>query len=408
MPVSISIISHVSLDNIASGQKKRIFDMVKGLSKSARLKYIFVGQPCEFTGTQVRLGEMGVETELFRNGYDNNIIKILVNVVYGITFPLLGIKKSWFISFIASIINRNRFRELDSDIVIAEYYHNAVAFRHIRHSIKIIDTHDLQFVTLRIFLERSPFKHIFIRSIQIRFAQWLELHYIAKANAIISVNSVESQYIQSKIKNIDVYFCPLTINRVIRKEIDSLESVKCHLNIAYFSNLGTERSRNELKSLVTSILSEVNRQLDNKVILYVLGNNPSEAIKELCKEPNVKLVGFIESIEEGFKDIHFLINYWTEPSYGFRTRVIDALSTGTPVLTNAAGVDGMGLYYGKSIFCFESAHECATLLKHFSEDMGAYRSACEESLVEAEKYLADIVYTKLTMWLENYCMTLPK
>ena len=393
--MDIAIISHVSLGDIKSGQQKRIYDLVRHISQVSHVKYYYVGHQQEYLDTLKELSRFGVETLYLNNCYSNVFIKTIVNLLYIATFPLIGIKKSWFISYIATLINKNTYVGLKSDIVISEYYHNAIAFKYIKNTLRIIDMHDMQFVTLESYLNNSIFRYLPTKYIQMRIARWLELRYINKADAVISVNNEESKYVEKYTGCKNIIFCPLTINGKNTNLKQHKASMPSDIKIAYFSNLSSARSYNEVLFLVTHVAPELNRRFDNKVTLYVVGNNPSEPLVELCKVPNVVMVGRVDSIEEGFKDMHFLINYWEGRSYGFRTRVIDALSTGTPVLTTRAGIDGMGLDLDKCVLVFESIDELAEIINRYVTDESAYNNACQSAYEESLKYDSAVVYAKL-------------
>lgn len=86
--------------------------------------------------------------------------------------------------------------------------------------------------------------------------------------------------------------------------------------------------------------------------LWLIGSNPPDRIRQLTANPRVKVTGFVENISECFRSISLMQCPWSG-TYGFRSRVVEAMSAGVPVIATPEAVAGMDLEPGKGIF-FES------------------------------------------------------
>ena len=78
--------------------------------------------------------------------------------------------------------------------------------------------------------------------------------------------------------------------------------------------------------------------------------NPPKNIIELEEsEENVFVTGYVDKIEEVINKMDIAIIPWSG-KYGFRSRIIEIMASGVPVLTTSDAIDGMMLRSGEGIF----------------------------------------------------------
>lgn len=383
----IGVFSFVVLNDLFSGQQRRILDLVVGLSKEFDVYYFEISDE-DITKSEANFHNNSVHCINYKLGY-NLIFKSVVNLVYFLIFPFFGVKKSLILARTWSFLNKKKINKLNLDVIIVEYFMSSYIFEHVKmDTIKIIDMHDIQFVTLKSALKEK--KNIF-RHFQLNFAKKIEISMLKKADALISVNTKEITTLKNLGVNSKFFFVPLTINGSAILKTRKFVEFKV-INLAYFAGLSSKRSFEELTHILKNILPAAFSKYGDGVKLFVFGSNPSKEITELCnKLPNVELIGRINNISDSFRNIHFSVNFWLGDSYGFRTRVIDVLACGVPILLNKNCVEGMGFSHNNCLVFIEDGNDVVDSIEYYRNNETKYALICEESIVTAKLFESNLV-----------------
>ena len=67
----------------------------------------------------------------------------------------------------------------------------------------------------------------------------------------------------------------------------------------------------------------------------------------------VNVTGFVEEVQEVLKTMSLVLCPWSG-NYGFRSRIVEVMALGVPVVATPAAVDGMELESGRGIVLVES------------------------------------------------------
>jgi len=87
--------------------------------------------------------------------------------------------------------------------------------------------------------------------------------------------------------------------------------------------------------------------------LWLVGSNPTERLRSLTSDSRVKVTGFVEDVQEVLKTMSLVLCPWAG-TYGFRSRIVEVLALGVPVVATPAAVDGMELESGRGITLADS------------------------------------------------------
>lgn len=399
----IAVLSFVVLNDIFSGQQKRIFDLIIGMSEDFEVHYFEITDQ-DTINSNKNLSDTGVHYHNYALGY-NLIFKGVVNFLYFFLFPFFGIKKSLILVKIWSFLNQNKLKKMDFEVMIVEYFMCAFVFRYIdSRTTKIIDMHDIQFITLESLLINSK---TFFKKSKIYFSRVIELKTLKIADGLISVNTNEIEMLKKLGVKSNFFFVPLSVDdgEIYRNTVKRDFAV---INLAYFAGLSTQRSYEELYFILNDLLDPVFKGNDLVIKLYVYGNNATQQIIELCnKYANVTFVGRLTNIRDGFTDIHFALNFWLGMSYGFRTRVLDVLSCGVPILTNEKCVEGMGLGSKCGVVFIEDSSSIVAMLNFYRAHFEEYNNLCDDAIRTAKLYARSEVSAKFIRELNNF-LVLPK
>jgi len=394
----IGVFSFVVLKDILSGQQRRILDLVIGLSEEFDVYYFEISDE-DINKSKANFLETSVHYINYKLGY-GRIFKSVVNLIYFLLFPFFGVKKSLILARIWSYLNRKKLRKLNLDVIVSEYFMSSYIFNYIKtDTIKIIDMHDIQFVTLKSALRE---KSSIFKNSQIYFARRIEILMLKKADALISVNTKEIETLQNLGIDSKFFFVPLTINEsAISKQKEILEIKE--INLAYFAGLSSKRSFEELSYILYNILPPVVVKFGAGVKLFVFGSNPSKELTELCARfSNVELIGQITSISDSFRNIHFSVNFWLGDSYGFRTRVIDVLACGIPILLNKSCVEGMGFSPNNCLVFIEDGNDVVDSIEYYRNNEKKYSLLCKESIETSKLYERTVISKRFNYELLDF------
>ena len=81
----------------------------------------------------------------------------------------------------------------------------------------------------------------------------------------------------------------------------------------------------------------------------------------LARDPRVKVTGFVEEVAPLLASMHAAVVPWIG-RYGFRSRVVELMAVGVPVVATPDAVAGMDLHDGEEILLGESTEELARAL----------------------------------------------
>ncbi len=139
--------------------------------------------------------------------------------------------------------------------------------------------------------------------------------------------------------------------------------------------------------------------------LWLVGSNPSPRLRRLESDPRVRVTGYVERVEEVLSKISVVLCPWSG-TYGFRSRLVEVMALGVPVVATPAAVDGMELQSGNGIVLAETNEALADEAVKLLADPD--RLALQSRLARAEMerlYSLENTYGRLIrelkQWLEE-------
>jgi glycosyltransferase involved in cell wall biosynthesis len=139
--------------------------------------------------------------------------------------------------------------------------------------------------------------------------------------------------------------------------------------------------------------------------LWLVGSNPTECLRNLTSDSRVKVTGFVEEVQDVLKTMSLVLCPWSG-TYGFRSRIVEVMALGVPVVATPAAVDGMELESGRGITLADSdevlAERALELLSAPNEVEAQSRLARSEMerLYSLENTYGRLM-TELREWLEQ-------
>lgn len=233
-----------------------------------------------------------------------------------------------------------------------------------------------------------------------RFLNWryrcFEKATWRRFNHIISMNTVENQYLRQELSG-NIFFENIGMGVDFKQWPYSWKPAKPARIIFYGSLSGRQNERaalrcaNQIMPLVWSKTPDVQ--------LWLVGANPPDSLRALEKKNRVKVTGFIEQVQNVLSQATIILCPLSG-KYGFRSRLIESMALGVPIVATSDAVYGMNLENRQGIVINDSdsgaAEEIVKLLT-------SAKTAKEQSLLARkqveEKFSFEQTYGKMISFL---------
>jgi glycosyltransferase involved in cell wall biosynthesis len=164
--------------------------------------------------------------------------------------------------------------------------------------------------------------------------------------------------------------------------------------IAFYGGLASPQNQRDALLSYQEIMPMIWKRFPD-VEFWIVGSNPPDFIKNLEQDSRVHVTGFLENPQDVLKTTSFVLCPWSG-TFGFRSRVVEVMSLGVPVLASRDAVYGMGFEIGNGISVSNSSAEMATQgLKWLNNnDELAYQSSLARQQIE-DKFSYEATYIRL-------------
>ena len=205
-----------------------------------------------------------------------------------------------------------------------------------------------------------------------------EIHYSKLYDKVIFVSAVETAYLNKKLPGKAITI-PVGINAVPEREL-AITPEKYLLS--YVGNLKVAANVDTLHWIISDILPKIH----HNVKFMVIGKCPDD-IKEKYKDNNhVIFTGRVDNLVEYIRKSQIFLSpilYGT----GIKTKILESMSMGVPVVTNDVGAEGIAADDGKEFWVRNDsiviAEQVDYLLEHY--DVALRVAEAGKKLVE-DKY----------------------
>lgn len=116
------------------------------------------------------------------------------------------------------------------------------------------------------------------------------------------------------------------------------------------------------------IVREILPLLPEDVHYYVAGKYP-DSVKEFMDPNRVTMMGYVDDIRSFVKGTEI---YLSPIAYGtgIKTKIVEAMAMGIPVITNSVGAEGLNVTNGKELFIAEDPEEIAKMVMKLLSNPG--------------------------------------
>jgi glycosyltransferase involved in cell wall biosynthesis len=141
---------------------------------------------------------------------------------------------------------------------------------------------------------------------------------------------------------------------------------------------------------------------------WLVGSNPPKSLQNLANDKRVKVTGYIERVQDILKTMSAVLCPWTG-EYGFRSRLVEVMALGVPVVASTQAVYGIDMQSNKGIFLEDSASGMGKAsLKLLSNTEFARRQSRLARQQTEEKFSFETSYEHLANELLSFVLSIRK
>lgn len=384
---------------IKMGSQVRMFDIVKSLSQDHEIDVIAKVPGKEYLSSEYTEPIKRICNEYYpvvapnkeniikRSFYkinfwfENRIRLTPANLFY---FSNTGLAKK-----IAEIANSKKY-----DIINCEYWYSCAVYQHLTYRPYFaLDTHDINFEKHEM---GQRYKNQWRQNRRkIEKYKSLELEHTGLNDLIISVSESDCEYFKGVFPEKSHIKIPIgqDLSTYLNYSLPSDDDK----NILFYGSMGSAQNVKAFFRLFNDIFPGIKSKIPDAKLI-VLGANPSAEIKKLHDGKNICVLGYVEDIREWISKAKIMI-LPLDIAGGFRTRVVEVMAMGVPVIGTHNALDSIEMTSGVHGYVTESDDEMAEQAVLLLNDSGLRRHMSEECRkFVAEKYTIDATYGKLSKY----------
>jgi glycosyltransferase involved in cell wall biosynthesis len=392
------IVSGVIPFPIKSGQQQRVFYTLKALHNSFDITFLSVVPEPKNIEIRDGLSELCDDVILLPSRYSGGFYRRFFLKAVGEAYAIAaGLKFSNFLigkveltpKRVAEAVGRRRF-----DLALFEYWHASDCvplFREIGTPC-VLDMHDILWESYKKYLDSKRSFPSFYRNYALKKYRACETAAWNLYDLIVAINPVERDEVRKAVlKAVKVAYVGMGTD--LGAWPFSWEP-KNPPRVGYYGGLGNPVRQREAMRCYEAIMPEVWGQVPNAE-LWIIGSDPPETIRSLQKDARVKVTGYLERIQDALRTMSVLLCPFSG-TFGFRSRLIETMALGVPVVATRDAGYGMDLDNGQGILLLnddrEMAQACLNLLN--DPEFSVNQSKLARRQVE-NKFSYDATYGKL-------------
>jgi len=221
-----------------------------------------------------------------------------------------------------------------------------------------------------------------ILDIEGRLVERRELELAKKFDKVILVSPEEANLLKYTIGKKEIYYIYPTVKRMTLR----LNIKKLSPSISFMGLLNVPHNEKALITFIKKIFPEIKRLYPN-IKFFIVGANPTEKLKKLVRlnSSNIILTGYVENFSEYILKTDLFI----APIYfgtGIKTKILDAMSLGMPVITTPLGVQGLSVKHLRDIIIVNDDKEFVYFVDKLLKDEELRSSIGKKAYQYVNKY----------------------
>lgn len=389
------MISHVWPVPGLSGQEKRVYYVLKALRQTFHVTFLTFADPGKRKLHTPGLKQLCDEAIVLGSRYNASLLSRLVFKAIGQLYSYYtGLKPSNFAIGRVELTGARVQRAIKGrafEAVIFEYWHaHHVLDKGIfRDTPTILDMHNILWQTYKTQVSSTK---------AIQKYRLYEERVWNKFDRLITINQDETDYVRERLDDDKVWYIPMGIEL---KEWPMIPYPENEVpRIAWYGGLGSAHNQRDALRVCEEIMPEIWQDIPDAEF-WIIGSKPPQHLLELSKaDSRVTVTGFVEDIAPALGRTDIVLCPW-EGTYGFRSRLVEVMATGTPVITTHDAASGMNLDHGEGILFNNALEEWPAMVVELLSSPGQMMELRKKArqVVEAQ-YSLEATYSQLPRMIE--------
>ncbi len=269
------------------------------------------------------------------------------------------------------------------DLALYEYFHATPSVAALRaHGIPcVLDMHDILWQSYQ--RELASAGELSQRNERrlARYRAQEESAWLAY-DGLIAINADELRYVQSKTRatqklfhaamGVDLAAWPYAWQPVTP------------LRVAYYGGLGNRHNQAGALACVKEIMPLLWQRFPDTELWLIGSHPPAHLIELAAQDARLHVTGFIPDVANLLKPVTALLCPW-EGTFGFRSRLIEAMAVGVPVVASPDAVYGMDLANKQGLWLGTTTNELATHALRLLDDVTFAAAQSQAARQQVEK-----------------------
>jgi glycosyltransferase involved in cell wall biosynthesis len=379
-----------------SGQQQRVYYKLRALRDNFHISFLTYAGPAEVANVTDRLLDSCDEAIVLPSLYLKNLFSRLWYRFWGGLYILFtGLKLSNYVVGRVELASQRLINALDGrdfDCVLFEYWHTygtARMFKE-RRVYTILDMHDILWRSYARQLDLWKGLPTGLKNWRVRQYQRREEAAWNDYSALIAINRDELDYSRQKVStDVDLLYAPMGTD--ISLWPYSWNPADSPRRVAYYASLGSAHNQQDALLCYREIMPVIWQTFPD-VELWIVGSNPPAFIKNLERDPRVHVTGFVETPQDILLTMSLVLCPWSG-TYGFRSRVVEVMALGVPVVASDEAVHGMGFTIKKGIVtCASTSDMAAQGLQLLADPIGLESQSRDARKQVEEKFSYEATY----------------
>ena len=306
------------------------------------------------------------------------------------TLKLVFMLRSYEVSYntprpLARMLSRVT-RENHYDLVIIEYWHNALLKPYVSESSRtVLLIHDAAFVNndRRLRVERSAFRRFFMR-LYFKLKKWEEIRSIAMFKEVLALSPVDVQHIRNageELGEVSFREIPLSIANRTRDLIAETREEPIANSIYFIGSLDRFNDFDAVLYFLEEVYPHLNSCIE-ECHFFIVGNCRARVKERLS---NLAPVRFVGSVDEPAKHI-MRYRACVAPirvGSGIKIKVLEAFILGKPVVATSVAAEGIDFFDGNPESVQDTAEGFAAEIARLFGDEDYYNKVREDQRLYA-------------------------
>jgi len=387
-----------------AGQQQRVYYTLRALREHFHLTFFTTAEENQMDAVRQSLSELCDDALVLPSQYTKNIFTRVLHKIIGTFYVWLTGEK--FSNYLIGAVEfpptrvESALDGKDFDAVLFEYWHahRTTSFFRQRKVATILDMHDILWRSYRRQLDAKIYLPTALKDWMTRRYQRREEAAWKDFDMLIAINQDELDYARQRVGN-DARFFYAPMGTDISLWGYGWQPA-APSRIAYYGSLGSQHNQQDALLCYREIMPRVWEKFP-AAEFWVVGSNPPAFIKELERDPRVHVTGFVERPQEILRTMTLALCPWSG-TYGFRSRVVEVMSLGVPMIASEDAVHGMGFEIGKGIFTCVSSENMAKETLRLLEDESALKEQSRLARLQMEeKFSYAATYEKFALELKS-------